>query len=72
MQVALCHVVLSLLDPLEVTREEDSFALATGLWLYYKCFRLTKVKLFLELLDVLWYQPGFWKEVEVLREVFLH
>ena len=72
MEVALRHVVLSLLDPLEVAREKDAFALTAGLRLYYKCFRFAIVELVLKLLDVLGQQPRFREKVEVLREVFLH
>ena len=52
-EVALRHIVLSMLDPLEVPRQEDSFSLATGLWFNYKCLRFAIVKLLLELLYVL-------------------
>ena len=72
MKIALSDVVLTWLKPFPVPRQEDTFALATGLRLYDEGLSLPIVELLLERLDVLWEEVRVRKEAKVLWEVFLH
>ena len=46
--VSLGDIVLTRLHPVEVSRQENSFALTTGFWFDYECLGFSIVKLLLE------------------------
>ena len=52
MEVPLCNIVLTWLEPIEIPCQEYSFALAPCLWLDNERLGLSVVELILELLDV--------------------
>ena len=68
MHVSLCHIVLTHLKPLIVSRQEYAFSLATSFRLNYEGLSFFGVKLLLEILDILRQQPSLWEEVEFIRE----
>lgn len=71
-KVSLRDVVFIWLNPIVVSREENTFTLTTVFWFNYKCLCSPLIELLFELLDITGQDPSIWKEVEVLWEVLLH
>ena len=72
MQVPLGYVVLSRLEPIEASSQENALALTASLRLDDERLRLAVIELLFERFEVPWQQISLRKEVEVLPEVLLH
>lgn len=72
MQVALCHVVLALHDPVAITRQKYSLALRHRFRFYYKRFCAFVVELLFKALRISWQNPCFRKEIVQFGHSFLH
>ena len=64
--------MLTRLEPVEISGQEDSFPLAAGFRLDDKRFGFPVVELFFESLDICWQQPSFRVKGVVFGEILLH
>ena len=71
MEVPLCHVVLSLDQPVAIPRQEDSFSLALGLRLDDESLRPLAIEILLETFSVCRKYPSLGKEIVIVREYLL-
>ena len=70
-QVPLGYIVLTGLQPLVVSCQKNSLALAACLGLHYECFSLLVIELGFEILGVLGKEPSFGEKVEIRRTCLL-
>ena len=72
MKVALGDVVLTGLKPVEISGQEDSFSLTTGLGLNYESLRFPVIELLSKLFDVCRQEPCLREEIVVFRKIVVH
>ena len=72
MKVALGNVVLAGLKPVEISGQEDSFSLATGLRLDYECLCFPVIELLFKEFDVCRQKPCLREEIVIFSKVVLH
>ena len=72
MHVLLSHVVLTLLNPFIISRQENSISLTVILRFDYKSFGPLAIKLVFKVFSICREHPGLRKEIELIRHGFLH
>jgi len=66
-EVSLGNVVLTCLEPFKVSRQENTFTLATGFGLNNEGFCFLIIKLGFKILGILGEKPSFREKVEIRR-----
>ena len=72
MHILLGHVVLTLLYPFIIPRQENSIPLTVILRFDNKSFGPLAIKLIFKTFRICREHPSLWKEIELIRHSFLH
>ncbi len=72
MQIPLGHIMLTSLQPVEVTSQKYAFSLAACFWLHDESFGLLLVELSFKVFGILRKKPGLREKPEVLGTYFLY
>lgn len=71
-QILLRHIMFSLYQPIIMSCEKYSVALAVIFWFYYESFWPLSVELLFETFGIRWKNPGLWEEIILVWKCFEH